>query len=98
MPPEGWQIDDMHIPGGMIISVPTFTIQRDERFFHKAREFYPKRWESISTESVPFVPFLEVCVYMLHFISFLCFAFFIFIFIFYFEGKWSNAFIEFRLV
>lgn len=56
-PPEGLQIDDIYIPGKMIVSVPTFTIQRDERYFTRAREFIPERWEGVSKESVPFIPF-----------------------------------------
>lgn len=56
-PSEGLQIDDIYIPGDMIVSVPTFTIQRDERYFTRAREFIPERWEGVSTESVPFIPF-----------------------------------------
>ncbi|OJJ89023.1 cytochrome P450 [Aspergillus glaucus CBS 516.65] len=56
-PPEGLQIDDIYIPGDMIVTVPTFTIQRNERYFTRAREFIPERWEGVSTESVPFIPF-----------------------------------------
>lgn len=56
-PPEGLQIDEIFIPRNMIVSVPAFTVQRDERFFTRAGDYIPERWEGIATDSVPFIPF-----------------------------------------
>ncbi|PYI09740.1 cytochrome P450 [Aspergillus sclerotiicarbonarius CBS 121057] len=57
-PPQGLQVDDVHIPGDVVVSVPTFTIQRDERYFDQADQFIPERWESIgNSANVPFIPF-----------------------------------------
>lgn len=57
-PPEGVQIDEVFIPGDVIVAVPTYTIHRDERYWGKnAREFVPERWENLSTDRVPWVPF-----------------------------------------
>ncbi|KAF7596508.1 hypothetical protein BBP40_001380 [Aspergillus hancockii] len=56
-PPEGLQIDEVHIPGDVIVNVPTWAIQRDERHFESAAEFIPERWESVSPESAAYLPF-----------------------------------------
>lgn len=50
-------IDDDFIPGGTIMAVPTYTIQRDPRFWSDARAFRPERWENLSTEKSPWIPF-----------------------------------------
>lgn len=50
-------IDNDFIPGGTVIAVPTYTIQRDPRFWHDAHVFEPKRWENLSTENAPWIPF-----------------------------------------
>ncbi|GKU09605.1 unnamed protein product, partial [Fusarium langsethiae] len=52
-PPEGLIIDDFFIPGDIVISVPTYTMQRDERYWPDALSFKPERWEGLSTEKVP---------------------------------------------
>lgn len=54
------QIDEVFIPGDVVVSVPTYTIQRDPRYWGEdgATEFRPERWEDIpSQEAVPFLPF-----------------------------------------
>lgn len=57
-PPDGIQVDEVFIPGGVIVAVPTYTIQRDARYWgDKAHEFVPERWENLSTERVPWIPF-----------------------------------------
>lgn len=60
-PPQGLQVDDdIYIPGNTIVSVPTFTIHRDERYFTNAAKFIPERWEKIGADGgagVPFIPF-----------------------------------------
>ncbi|KAL1639131.1 hypothetical protein SLS58_008218 [Diplodia intermedia] len=43
-PPEGLVVDGVHVPGDTIVSVPTQTLQRDERNFEDATEFRPERW------------------------------------------------------
>ncbi|KAL7966625.1 cytochrome P450 [Trichoderma sp. SZMC 28014] len=57
VPPQGLMIDDDFIPGGTVVSVPTYTIQRDPRFWANAHDFRPERWESLSTEKAPWIPF-----------------------------------------
>lgn len=56
-PPQGLMIDDDFIPGGTVVSVPTYTIQRDPRFWSDAHDFRPERWEKLSTEKAPWIPF-----------------------------------------
>ncbi|PTB64968.1 cytochrome P450 [Trichoderma citrinoviride] len=56
-PPEGLMIDDEFIPGGTVMAVPTFTVQRDPRFWADANAFKPERWEGLSTEKSPWIPF-----------------------------------------
>ncbi|PWY96139.1 cytochrome P450 [Aspergillus sclerotioniger CBS 115572] len=57
-PPQGLQVDELQIPGDVVVSVPTFTIQRDERYFDQADQFKPERWESIgNSANVPWIPF-----------------------------------------
>ncbi|KAM6510175.1 hypothetical protein FALCPG4_017800 [Fusarium falciforme] len=56
-PPQGLQIDEVFIPGDTIVSVPTYTIQRDERYWENALEFRPERWESVNPEKVAWIPF-----------------------------------------
>jgi cytochrome P450 len=50
-------IDDDFIPGGTVIAVPTYTVQRDARFWSDADTFKPERWENLSTEKSPWIPF-----------------------------------------
>ncbi|PSR83512.1 cytochrome P450 [Coniella lustricola] len=58
-PPEGIQIDEVFIPGDVNVSVPTWRVQRDTRYWgDDATAFRPERWEAISSQdSVPFLPF-----------------------------------------
>ena len=56
-PRQGIQIDDVFIPGEIIVSVPTHTIQRDPRYFDKPLEFLPERWEGLDDDDIPFLPF-----------------------------------------
>lgn len=56
-PPQGLQIDEVFIPGDTIVSVPTYTIQRDERYWENALEFRPERWENVNLEKVAWIPF-----------------------------------------
>lgn len=56
-PPAGLTIDGIHIPGDTVMTVPTWTIQRDPRYWSDPLSFKPERWASLSTESVPFIAF-----------------------------------------
>lgn len=57
-PPGGLLIDGTHIPGDVVVSVPTHAIQLDPRYFEDPEEFRPERWEDISSvDDVPFLPF-----------------------------------------
>ncbi|KAI8653830.1 hypothetical protein LRP88_00428 [Fusarium phalaenopsidis] len=56
-PPQGLQIDEVFIPDDTIVSVPTYTIQRDERYWENALEFRPERWENVNPEKVAWIPF-----------------------------------------
>lgn len=56
----GLQIDEVLIPRNTIVSVPAYTIQRDERYWGAdAAEFKPERWEKLSTDKVPWIPFTK---------------------------------------
>ena len=50
-------VDDVFIPGNTVTSVPTYTMQRDERYWPDALSFKPERWENLSTEKAPWIPF-----------------------------------------
>lgn len=56
-PPAGLQIDEVFIPGDTVVSIPTYAIQRDERYWDHALDFVPQRWEKLSTEKAPWIPF-----------------------------------------
>ncbi|KAA8901371.1 cytochrome P450 67 [Sphaerosporella brunnea] len=60
-PPEGLTIDEVYIPGDVVVSVPTHSIQRDERYYEKASEFIPERWMDEKAHMVKdkraFIPF-----------------------------------------
>ena len=43
-PAQGLQIDEVYIPGDVNIIIPQFVIQRDERYFERAKEWIPERW------------------------------------------------------
>lgn len=58
-PPQGLKVDeDLHLPGDVVVSVPTFAIQRDGRYWEDADQFRPERWASIENPAnMPFIPF-----------------------------------------
>jgi cytochrome P450 len=45
-PITGAQIGDVFVPGDVIVSVPTWSMQRDERYFERPNEWIPERWFS----------------------------------------------------
>ncbi|KAH8901269.1 cytochrome P450 monooxygenase-like protein [Thozetella sp. PMI_491] len=59
-PPEGLRIGQVHIPGNVIVQVPSYTVFRDRRAFVQPDDFIPDRWttrpELILDKSV-FIPF-----------------------------------------
>lgn len=60
-PPEGMQVDEVYIPGDVNVFVPTQLIQTDERYYLKAKEFVPERWnekKEMIQEGAPYFPFL----------------------------------------
>ncbi|CAF3556877.1 unnamed protein product [Fusarium graminearum] len=56
-PPDGLRVGKCFIPGDTVISVPTYTMQRDERYWSDALSFKPERWKDLSTEMVPWIVF-----------------------------------------
>ncbi|KAH8826626.1 cytochrome P450 [Flagelloscypha sp. PMI_526] len=46
-PKNGIVIEDTYIPGDVVVSVPTYTIQRDPRWFERPEEFWPERWQGL---------------------------------------------------
>ncbi|KAL5585544.1 hypothetical protein FOVSG1_014933 [Fusarium oxysporum f. sp. vasinfectum] len=59
-PPEGLRVGDIFIPGDTIVTVPSYTLYRDERYFTAPDDFVPERWttnpEMVKDGSV-FAPF-----------------------------------------
>ncbi|KAH7057417.1 cytochrome P450 [Macrophomina phaseolina] len=58
-PPEGITVDGVFIPGGTIVSVPTWSVQRDGRYWEEPEVWRPERWEGVDTreEALAFLPF-----------------------------------------
>ncbi|KAH9908408.1 cytochrome P450 [Xylariomycetidae sp. FL2044] len=56
-PAGGLQIDEVRIPADTIVSIPVYTIHRFERYWENAREFVPERWEGVSPDKLPWIPF-----------------------------------------
>ncbi|KKY28931.1 putative cytochrome p450 [Diplodia seriata] len=58
-PPEGLTVDGVFIPGGTIVSVPTWAVQRDGRYWEEPNEWKPERWEGVNPneEGLAFLPF-----------------------------------------
>ncbi|EGR44205.1 uncharacterized protein TRIREDRAFT_70842, partial [Trichoderma reesei QM6a] len=57
VPPQGIFIDGQSIPGGTIATVPTYTIQRDERYWEDPLVFKPERWEGCATDGGAWMAF-----------------------------------------
>ncbi|KAJ4030155.1 hypothetical protein NW761_011827 [Fusarium oxysporum] len=59
-PAEGLQVGEIFIPGDTIVTVPSYTVYRDERYFTAPNDFVPERWvikpEMVKDDSV-FAPF-----------------------------------------
>ncbi|KAF5617234.1 pisatin demethylase cytochrome P450 [Fusarium tjaetaba] len=59
-PAEGLRVGDIFIPGDTIVTVPSYTLYRDERYFTSPDDFVPERWtikpEMVMDDSV-FAPF-----------------------------------------
>ncbi|KAH7071709.1 cytochrome P450 [Paraphoma chrysanthemicola] len=45
-PPPGVTVAGRYIPGNMVISTPTYSIQRDPRAFPQPDDFIPERWST----------------------------------------------------
>ncbi|KAF5247644.1 hypothetical protein FANTH_6266, partial [Fusarium anthophilum] len=43
-PAEGLRVGDIFIPGDTIVTVPSYTLYRDERYFTAPDNFIPERW------------------------------------------------------
>lgn len=60
-PPQGLQVDEVHIPGNVNVFVPMQLIQTDNRYYKNAQEFIPERWgerkDEMATGDAPFFPF-----------------------------------------
>ncbi|KAI1481739.1 cytochrome P450 [Daldinia eschscholtzii] len=60
-PPEGLQIDEQFIPGGVSVFVPTLLIQTDPRYWKQNLDFIPERFgersAEMGTNEAPFMPF-----------------------------------------
>ncbi|EGU79236.1 hypothetical protein FOXB_10267 [Fusarium oxysporum f. sp. conglutinans Fo5176] len=59
-PAEGLKVGEIFIPGDTIVTVPSYTVYRDERYFTAPNDFVPERWvirpEMVKDDSV-FAPF-----------------------------------------
>ncbi|KAH7117023.1 cytochrome P450 67 [Dendryphion nanum] len=60
-PPAGIHVDEVFVPGNINVSIPTFTIMRDERWWKQGNSFIPERFgdrmEELGTRNAPFLPF-----------------------------------------
>nr|P0DPA4.1 RecName: Full=Cytochrome P450 monooxygenase FCK2; AltName: Full=Cytokinin biosynthesis protein 2 [Fusarium pseudograminearum CS3096] len=59
-PPEGLDIGNTYLPGDTIVTIPTYTFNRDERLFTHADKFIPERWttkKELTKDPSNFVPF-----------------------------------------
>ncbi|KAF5672658.1 pisatin demethylase cytochrome P450 [Fusarium circinatum] len=43
-PAEGLRVGDIFIPGDTVVTVPSYTLYRDERYFTAPDDFVPERW------------------------------------------------------
>jgi tryprostatin B 6-hydroxylase len=61
-PPQGIDIDGVHVPGDVLVSASVYSMNRSERFFKRALEFIPERWTTQKDLIIgrgAFYPFLE---------------------------------------
>ncbi|KAF2108369.1 cytochrome P450 [Lophiotrema nucula] len=63
-PQEGWMIDGIFIPGGVVVHTPTYTIQRNPSAFPTPDSFNPLRWLSSSDTKCAFAPTAEMQSHM----------------------------------
>jgi cytochrome P450 len=60
-PARGIQVGKTYIPGNVNVLVPTWLIQRDERYWQRPNEFVPERFgerrEEMKTDGAPYLPF-----------------------------------------
>lgn len=60
-PAPGITIDEVYIPGGVDVVVPMEMIQQDTRYWQRADDFVPERWdekrEDMKTDQSPYMPF-----------------------------------------
>ena len=60
-PPEGLYIDEVFVPGNLLVRVPLYTVSRDPRYFEEPDEFRPERWlpdGKFLTDKTAYAPFL----------------------------------------
>ncbi|KAK8134836.1 hypothetical protein PG984_006848 [Apiospora sp. TS-2023a] len=61
-PQGGLQVDEVHIPGAVVVTAPIIWLQRDPRYWQRADEFLPERWGNdcraeMGTDGSPYFPF-----------------------------------------
>ncbi|KAJ5963151.1 Cytochrome P450 [Penicillium waksmanii] len=59
-PPEGIFIGNRHIPGDVMVCIPSHTMFRDNRVFERPQEFLPERWTTqpeLVKDPAAFIPF-----------------------------------------
>jgi cytochrome P450 len=60
-PVVGIDIDELHIPGKVLVRVPLYAVSRDSRYFERPEEFLPERWlqdSAMKTDKSAYAPFL----------------------------------------
>jgi cytochrome P450 len=62
-PSQGIHIGENYIPGHVIVSVPTWLVQRDTRWWKQPNEFIPERWNErrnqMRTDESPWILFSD---------------------------------------
>lgn len=59
-PKAGMTINGVYIPGDVTVSVPTYAVHRDGRYFERPEEFIPERWTDqpeLVKDPKAFIPF-----------------------------------------
>lgn len=60
-PNKGIQVGETYIPGNVNVLVPTWLIQRDERYWQRPNDFVPERFgerrADMKTDGAPYLPF-----------------------------------------